>query len=255
MSNPSLLGSPDRLPRISILGGGWLGAPLATYLEQKGYATQVSTASQERYETLKEKHPRVFQMEVQEARVVGNWQAFSQAEVLVVNIPPNRSESEQFSALLPLIAAAPIKQVLFVSSISVYISENKEVREGDGAVDTEHLLYKSEQAFQQTAGFATTVLRLAGLIGGDRHPGRFFQRSGLIKQADTPVNLVHRLDCLEAIYQVIAQNYWGKVVHLCADTHPLKMDFYPTAAASLGLPSPLVEQKGPLPTKLSTTNK
>ncbi len=243
--------SNSNLPRISILGGGWLGAPLAQYLEARGYTTRLSTASQERYEQLQQTHKQVYQINVEHDRVQGDWAAFAQAEVLVINIPPDRSNPDkgQFDALITQILASPIKRVLLVSSTSVYPNVNRVVLENEA--DTTSRLYRNEQAFRQLEEFDTTVLRLAGLIGGERHPGRFFRHSGRIKQSDAPVNLIHR----ECLHQIIAQNYWGEVVNACADTHPLKMDFYPTAAAAIGMPVPVLEQQGKISYKLVSNQK
>ncbi|MGH1335638.1 MAG: hypothetical protein ACRBFS_05875 [Aureispira sp.] len=244
-------------PRVSILGAGWLGASLASYLEERGYTTKLSTASTARYEALKQQHANVFQIGVQANAVTGNWASFAQAEILIINITPDRSQprQEQFAALLPLIAAAPIQQVLMVSSTSVYPNVNRVVTEEEGIENKEHILYKSEQAFQQMEGFETTILRFAGLIGGARHPGRFFQRSGAVKQGAAPVNLLHRVDCLECIHQILAQNYWGEIVNACADSHPLKKDFYPKAAASIGLPIPSVLEDTSVTYKLISNQK
>lgn len=242
--------------QVSILGAGWLGAPLATYLTEKGYTIQLSTASKERYERLKATHSNVFQLTVQAEKVTGDWAAFSQAAILIINIPPNRSsEAEQFAALIPLIAAAPIQHVLFVSSTGVYPDLNRVVTEEEGIERENHVVYKSEQAFQAMEEVSTTVLRLAGLVGGERHPGRFFQRSGMIKNADAPINLVHRVDVLQCIHQVLEKGYWGKVANVCADTHPLKMDFYPTAAAVLDMPAPVIQQQGQVAYKIVSNQK
>lgn len=239
------------------MGAGWLGASLSSYLEQKGYVTQLSTASVERYEQLKQNHSRVVQLQVQSEEVTGDWATFSQADVLIINIPPDRSEPsrEQFASLLPLIAAAPIQQVLFVSSTSVYPNLNRVVTEEEGVEQKDHILYKSEQALQQAQGFEVTILRFAGLIGGERHPGRFFQRSGIIKQSEAPINLIHRVDCLQCIHQILAQNYWGEVVNACADSHPLKMEFYPKAAQALGLQPAVAETSSPLAYKIISNQK
>ncbi|MFK7799485.1 MAG: SDR family NAD(P)-dependent oxidoreductase [Aureispira sp.] len=243
--------------RVSILGAGWLGAALSSYLEEKGYITQLSTASIERYEQLKQRHARVVQLQVQSEKVTGDWATFSQADVLIINITPDRSQpnSEQLASLLPLIAAAPIQHVLYISSTSVYPNLNRVVTEDEGLEQKEHILYKSEQVLQQAQGFETTILRLAGLIGGDRHPGRFFQRSGIIKQSQAPVNLIHRVDCLQCIHQILAQEYWGKVVNACADSHPLKIEFYPKAAQLLGLQPAVARSTAPLAYKIISNQK
>lgn len=226
---------------ISILGGGWLGTPLSSAIEKKGGQVKISTASDENYKRLKEMGKAVFQIKVQSQEIIGTEIAlFLDSDILIINITPNRDEleQEQFASLLPLIEASRIQQVLFVSSTSVYRDINGPVMEDDKAEKEEHHLYRSEQFLSNSAHFKTTVVRMAGLVGGERHPGRFFRKTGLIRNANAPINLIHREDCIQILLQIIEQNVWGEVFNACADTHPLKKDFYPVAAQSIGLDPP-----------------
>jgi nucleoside-diphosphate-sugar epimerase len=229
---------------ISILGGGWLGTPLAEALEQKGYIVKVSTASEENHKRLVEEGKNAFQVNVRSGKVLGNAvQTFLEADILIINITPNRDElnQEQFASLLPLVEASSIQNVLFVSSTSVYPNVNRSVSEEEGIELKNHHLYRSEQFLSNNAHFETTVVRMAGLIGGKRHPGRFFRKTGLIKNGNAPVNLIHRVDCITIMMQIIEQSVWGVTFNACSDTHPLKKDFYPIAAKAIGLDIPKVE--------------
>lgn len=236
------------LPRVSILGGGWLGEPLTQALLEAGYPVRCSTASEERYAELVAQlgEQQVCQVQVAPDQVTGDWATLLQAEVLVINIPPlkGQPEKEQFAALLPLVEASPIQNVLLVSSTGVYRSTQGVVTEDDGAEDWAHKLYRSEQLWQGSTAVATTVVRLAGLIGGKRHPGRFFQRRGVIPHPDAPVNLIHQVDVIGLIRAVLAQGAWGKVYNGCADQHPTKAAFYPKGAKSIGLPAPALGEGG-----------
>jgi nucleoside-diphosphate-sugar epimerase len=229
---------------ISILGGGWLGVPLAEALKKECYTIKVSTASEENYQRLLEEGKNAFQVKVLSGSVEGkDVQTFLEADILIINITPNRAElnQEQFASLLPLIEASRVQKVLFVSSSSVYPNVNRRVLEDEGIEIKSHHLYRSEQFLSQSAHFETTVVRMAGLIGGERHPGLFFQKTGKIKNANAPINLIHRVDCLKIITEIIKQNVWGVVFNACSDTHPLKKDFYPLAAKSIGIEAAKVE--------------
>jgi len=72
----------------------------------------------------------------------------------------------------------------------------------------------------------TTVIRLSGLVGPDRIPGRFFAGKSNIPNGDAPVNLIHRADCIKFIEAIIDQEKWGEVFNLSADKHPTKREFY-----------------------------
>lgn len=225
--------------KISILGGGWLGSALATALMNK-YDIQLSTRSKERYDRLTTDGYKVCQVEVTADEVTGAVDDFLEADILIINITPDRSKpnQEQFAKLRPLIEKSNVQKVLFISSTSVYPMVNREVTEDEGVENKDHLLYKSEQYLSNSTAFETTVIRMAGLIGGKRHPGRFFARSGKIKNAAAPVNLIHQEDCIQLIEAVIDQGLWGEVFNGCCDDHPTKAEFYPQAAHSLGLPVP-----------------
>ena len=229
---------------ISILGGGWLGMPLAEALEKEGYKLKISTGSEENWKRLEEMGKNAFQIKVWSGSVEGSAvSTFLEADILIINITPNRDEldQEQFASLLPLIEASTIQKVLFVSSTSVYPNVNRTVSEGEGIEVKSHHLYRNEQFLSDNAHFETTVVRMAGLVGGERHPGRFFRRTGIIKQANAPINLIHRVDCIKIIKQIIKQNVWGETFNACSDTHPLKKDFYPVAAKMVGLEIPQLD--------------
>jgi len=231
---------------ISILGGGWLGIPLAESLEKSGYAVKISTTSAAKHQDLIARGKNAFQVNVRSKSVHGNAvPTFLEADILIINITPNREEldQEQFASLLPLIETSRIQKVLFVSSTSVYPNVNRSVSEGEGIEIKTHHLYRSECFLSDNTHFETTVVRMAGLIGGERHPGRFFRKSGWIKNGNAPVNLIHRVDCINIIEQIIEQDAWGSTFNACSDTHPLKKDFYPKAAKSIGLDAPKIDLK------------
>lgn len=240
--------------RVSILGGGWLGKPLAMALEQKGYAIQLSTASDENYQRLKEEGFNAFQIQVYANAIKGDIQRFLEADILIVNITPNRTErdKEQFASLIPCIEQSPIQKVLFISATSVYPFLNRVVTEDEGVELVDHPLYKSEQLFFTNQQFQTTIVRMAGLIGGRRHPGRFFAKrldannepkGGVIKNSTAVVNLIHLDDCLQVIMQILKQNAWQEIFNACADAHPSKGTFYTQATAALGLELPICKEQ------------
>lgn len=77
------------------------------------------------------------------------------------------------------------------------------------------------------------ILRLGGLIGYDRHPGRFFAGKKDLPKALHPTNLIHRDDVVRIIELMIRQQPKEKIYNLVGDHHPTKKDFY-TEAARLG---------------------
>lgn len=207
---------------ISILGSGWLGLPLAEHLIEEGHVIHLSTRDIDKISLIEQTGAQPYSVNI--AHLTDDVLNFMKANTLIINI--TSKNLSHFQNLITHIAQSSIKQVLFISSTSVYQNSNTVVTEADHAESPESALYQIEQAFQQCLDFKTTILRLSGLIGYQRHPGRFFAKGKLVPNPDAPVNLIHRDDCIGLIDAIIEQAAWGEVFNACADSHPTKREFY-----------------------------
>lgn len=233
---------------ISILGCGWLGLPLGRHLVEKGYWVKGSSTRKEQLPVIKEKGINPFLLSVGERLEGVELDAFFKSEILVLNIPPRRRREEvakRFPQEIKLIAdaalAGGVQKVLFVSSTGVYAANNDWVTEEavlNPATDSGKGIVAAEQVLRSFDEFKVTILRLAGLVGGDRHPGKWFAGKQKLSGGEVPVNLVHLEDCIAAITAIIDQEKWGTIFQLCADKHPLKKDYYPMMTKKLGLEPP-----------------
>jgi nucleoside-diphosphate-sugar epimerase len=172
------------------------------------------------------------------------------ADVLVLNVPPRATAAGTYPTLLrPVhraVAAAGTRHVLFVSSTSVYPDEPRLMRETD-AVSTRDAasdVLRAEGHFVPRYGqWKSTVVRLGGLIGPDRAPGRFLAGRRDLAQGNAPVNLVHLTDVVGVLSAIIKHEAWGYTFNVCAKEHPLRRNFYPAAAQHLKLTSPTFKQE------------
>lgn len=215
---------------ISVLGSGWLGLPLAQHFMNSGFAVKASTTSARRVAELSAigVEPYIVDIDSLTDEVDG----FLQAHTLIINITSKNLAG--FQQLAAAIVAAGVEHVLFVSSTSVYRNVQATITEQDSDYYSQSPLLDIERLFTDCDGFATTVVRFGGLIGYTRHPGRFFKPGSSVQNPDSPVNLIHRDDCIGIISQIIAQGLWGEVLNCTADTHPSKRVFYTQAVQSLG---------------------
>ncbi|WP_020528222.1 SDR family oxidoreductase [Flexithrix dorotheae] len=225
---------------VSILGCGWLGLPLAKKLVSLDYSVKGSSTSAEKLNSLKASGISPFLISISEDEVEGEIKQFLESEILIINIPPKRKSPgayvHQIQQLIPHIAASTIKNVLFISSTSVYPDTNTLVDENcvlPPEKASGKVLLEVEKIFQSNKHFQTTVLRFAGLIGPDRNPGRFLAGREIKVHPEAVVNLIYLQDCIGLIKTLLEKNIWGEVFNGCSTLHPSKAEFY-TKAAILG---------------------
>lgn len=236
---------------ISILGSGWLGLALARHFISAGYRVNASTTSESRLAELQATGTRPFVVNVD--ALDDKLQAFLQANILIVNITSKNIDA--FRELVNQVRTSSIERVIFVSSTSVYKNVNKTISELDEACYSDSPLLEIEAMFRQCGDIRPTIIRFGGLFGYGRHPGRFFKPGKVVANPDSPVNLIHRDDCIGIIHEVIEQQAWGEVLNCCADTHPSKRAFYTRAVASIGGTPPTFGSSDPGAGKLISNQK
>ncbi|HUH33104.1 MAG TPA: hypothetical protein VLZ28_04070, partial [Daejeonella sp.] len=103
---------------------------------------------------------------------------------------------------------------------------------------TGKLLLKVENQFLAFRDKQVCVLRPAGLVGPQRHPGTFFKNKSGIPNGLAPVNLIHRDDVIGILFSLIRNPEAKGIYNACSLTHPAKNEFYAKAAGVLGNPAP-----------------
>jgi nucleoside-diphosphate-sugar epimerase len=232
---------------VSILGCGWVGLALARILAENGVNVRGSTTSPTRLRQIEAAGADAHLIHVGEEVEGDEVSAFLSADKMVVTLPPGRDASPDYvtriGAVARALADSPVRHVVFTSSTSVYPDLGRVVTEEDADIEAPlkrsgAVLLAAERILLEAAGFETTVLRLGGLIGYDRQPGRFLAGRTGLPDGDAPVNLVHRDDVVEVIRRVLAGPPRQTVWNVCAGAHPRRRDFYPEQARLLGLGPP-----------------
>ena len=221
---------------ISILGCGWLGLSLALKLRSKGYSIKGSTTSKIKIAKLESNGLQPFIIDLSNRE--SEFKNFLNSEVLIIAIPSKNIAG--FKNLIFHIENSKIKNILFISSTSVYPNSNSIITEENLIHKTP--LYEIEMLFKTNTNFKSTILRFGGLIGYDRKPGNFFKNGKIINHPDAFVNLIHRDDCIQIIKEIIAKNIWSKTLNACTDTHPKKRDFYTKEFRKEGRNNPIFNE-------------
>ena len=209
---------------ISILGAGWLGSALAEHFVTQGKSVQLATRSAQRYQNLQERFQTSLNLHLHQFDFEKEVPAeFLHADVLIINIPNKNIDA--FKSFARNIEQSPIHKVLFTSSTSVYNNVNRVVTEDSGDENINHPLYQIEQTLLTLKSKRVTIVRLAGLVGNGRHPGKWFMQRPLT-QPQAPINLIHRDDCVGIINAILQQNAWGEIFNACGSLHPSKGEYY-----------------------------
>ncbi len=75
--------------KISVIGCGWLGFPLAEYLVREEFIVKGSTTSNDKLELLKKHQIEGYLVNLNETEISGDYSDFlADSKTLIVNIPP-----------------------------------------------------------------------------------------------------------------------------------------------------------------------
>ncbi|WP_074407403.1 MULTISPECIES: NAD(P)-dependent oxidoreductase [Aquimarina] len=230
---------------ISILGCGWLGLPLAIDRIANGDTVKGSTTTESKIDKLKAEGiiPHLFTLGKSSEKEYIDF--VSGSEIVIINFPPKRISNiieiyqDQIKSILPFISE--IQKIIFISSTSVYQNTNGEVTETlniEPEKESGKAVAAVERLLQEQFENRVSIIRLSGLIGDDRLPGRFLANKKEVQNGDVPINVIHREDCIGLINAVIEKEAWGEIINGCADQHPIRKEYYTLAAQKIGLTPP-----------------
>lgn len=234
--------------RVSILGCGWLGKPLAISFLEYGFKVKGSTTSEEKLAVLESDDIESFLVDITDFE---EYEVFLDTDILIIAI--TSKDIDGFERLISQIQDSEIQKVIFISSTSVYKMANKVMTEEDAVL--ENSLTEIENLFQENTFFETTIIRFSGLFGGERHPANWFKNGRKIPQPKGFVNMIHREDCIEIIHEVVAQNCWNEVFNACSNHHPTRREFYTIAKLSKDFEVPEFEDNEVYEWKIISSKK
>lgn len=226
---------------VSVLGCGWLGLPLATELASRGYRVRGSVTQADKLKALAAAGIKGYRLELI-PELTGDTGGFFDADVLFITLPPKRREPDvgaRYPAQVAAVLAATSEstRLVFTGSTSVYPDLGRAVTEADAGGDVSASGRAILAAEKLLGARNATILRLAGLYGYDRQPGRRLAGRE-VAGGDTPVNLVHRDDVLSALLSVIERGVRDATLNVCAPEHPTREAVYTRQAERSGLAPP-----------------
>lgn len=232
--------------KVIIVGCGWLGQQVAPKLAAAGLQVFGSRRSADAAQSLAKPIYGVA-LPLVNAEISAELQTLFHDAWVICTIPPGGRAGGSTTDYLPVLSTlatlcqqAGIKGGIHISSTGVYQGLAGEVDE-TAVLKQEHprvaLLAAAEQLLRASGPWLT--LRLSGLMGPGRHPGRFVQGKTL-SGAAYPVNMVHSADVAQALLAIIGN--WPLPSHCYNLSSPewvTKQDFYQAACAQLGISQPV----------------
>lgn len=207
------------MKKVAIVGLGWLGMPLAMSLAARGWQVTGSKTTLDGVEAARmsgiESYP--LRLEPELVCEADDLDALLDVDALVITLPARRSgpgEDFYLQAMQELVDSAlayRIPRIIFTSSTSVYGDAQGVVKENtprNPVTASGRTLKELEDWLHNLPGTSVDILRLAGLVGPGRHPGRFFAGK-TAPDGQHGVNLVHLEDVVGAITLLLQRQKGG----------------------------------------------
>ena len=238
-----------RNPKVAIIGCGWLGLALAKKLTTQGVSVLATTTREERFAEIQSTGAQAIKLSLPFDNVEhsSELESLQSCNIVVIAITPKFKQGKgdypnNIAQLLTLFKGRQGTKICLLSSTGVYGGLAGDVNELSNvslSEDKVSLLHQAEQLVLNVGQDSldnkssinnNIVLRLAGLVGPKRYPGRFFAGKKNIANGDIAVNLVHQEDVVNAILYLLINekrdHQIGGIYNVVSDTHVSKSEFY-----------------------------
>ncbi len=231
--------------KIAIIGCGWLGFPLGRELAINSFEILGSSRDERRFSELKNANIEPFiydsvnNTELPQIVKLVDW--------VIICFPPKGAMdyADQIKAIIDQLDIEV--KIIFTSSTGVYPNAALTLNE-EAEIIPDHIVYLAEEVIRNS-GNPYIILRLAGLIGPNRHPVRSLSGRE-IENGEHPVNLVQLTDIIEAVKTIISANKTNVTYNICSPEHPTKKAYYNRIAEEMEFLPPIfnagTEKKGKL---------
>jgi nucleoside-diphosphate-sugar epimerase len=251
-----------------IIGLGWLGTPLAMHFLSAGYPVAGTTRDSNKAKTLALDGIQTVLFDLYDNDLTSLPSDMFQGANVIINIPPGRKSFEpllfiaRMKSLFDYALLHQAQHICFISTTSVFgglegrVSNDSALTPNNpsGAAHAALELYLKDLA--AASDLHCSVLRLAGLVGKDRHPITTLSQKSNIALGRNPVNLIHQQDVINVISAVLQKagrinqhshssqatnnlfkrNFYA--ANLCSSEHPTREDYYTWCADQKGIRSP-----------------
>ncbi|OCQ19743.1 NADP-binding protein [Pseudoalteromonas luteoviolacea] len=210
--------------KLVVLGAGWLGNALSQEAKLAGWQVEATRRTAD-------SQAQICAFDLTDS---GLHHTLTLTDAYwVCAIPPRmrQANSNYLETLKHALATAQsmaCKGFILCSSTAVYdtadgvYTEQGTLAEQDSK--RQQVLQGAEELVKGTGG---KIVRLAGLVGPEREPGRFISGKQLSSSSQAKVNMLHQQDAVNGLICLIEN--WPHaqgIYNLCHPDHPTKQDYY-----------------------------
>lgn len=225
------------MKKVCIVGIGWLGLELAKKMKLLGYFVAGTTTSENKREELSEllDEVQLFDLNTDDSGFINGY------DIIIITIPPSciHNYSKNINELLDRLKQIEKNPIVFyTSSTSVYGHGNRLIDESseiNPETNSGKELALIESFLTHNFKERHVILRLGGLVGGERHPVKYLAGKTNVTMPLAPVNLLHRDDAINAIVH-LTEHFRPGIYNLCSPEHPMKKEYYQQMAKQFCLP-------------------
>jgi len=232
-------------PSVGVVGCGWLGQALVESLIARSYRVVATTQQTEKLALIEKLGAQAEILSLPLNNGEGDNAAVFYCQTLVVCITPQFRQGktdypQKISQIVKKAERGHVEKIIMISSTAIYdgifgsATEESQLKRNIGKVD---LLAEAEQAILAFSG-KVVILRCAGLVGKDRHPGKFIRHSRMLTAPNAYVNLIHQDDVVAQILAFIESNIHSGIFNAVSEMQVTKKHYYSIAASALNLPEP-----------------
>lgn len=232
---------------VLIIGCGWLGKKLGTYLISKKLTVYGTTRSSSNFSELDALGIKPVKLELP-SKTLSDIR-LPDVKTVIISVSPGRGDDRKeyptvIGQLSQVLAERNVQTIMY-SSTSVYKDAKNEVNEADADPDehSDNSIIAAEGTLLKHSPDAV-ILRLSGLYGEDRHPAKYMAGRKNIADGDSPVNLVHSDDVIQVTAKVMGKKIKGEIFNVSSEEHPSRSEIYPAIAERLELKKPTFEDGG-----------
>lgn len=225
---------------VAIIGVGYLGQQIASYLIAEGIKPLLVTRDVEKARLWQSHGSKVFLLK---PFMKSSWDSLSsQCDAMIITVAPTSGASYEETYLTTaqfLAKASPHKPLYYCSSTAVYgekwgalVDETTPLNPSSPPA---RILGETEKIYQRLGG---TIIRIGELWGeGRRIEERLMRNSLLAGDGSMLTNLTHVSDAARAFVFLLLGHHKG-LFNVCGKFHIPRKDFYESLARRYCFPSP-----------------